>query len=83
MEKKLRIFYFKETDSMDIWFDDPEKEQICEEIDDAVLLKKDKDGNVIGIEIISIASLTKKPVEIPVSILAALKPVPKIAATVG
>ncbi|MCD6455934.1 MAG: DUF2283 domain-containing protein [Methanophagales archaeon] len=83
MEKKLRIFYFKETDSMDIWFDDPEKEQICEEIDDAVLLKKDKDGNVIGIEIISIASLTKKPVEIPVSILAALKPVSKIAATVG
>ncbi len=43
---------------MDIWFDEPEKGQICEEIDDIVLLKKDKDGNVIGIEIISIASLT-------------------------
>ena len=70
MEKKLRIYYFKETDTMDIWFDEPEKEQICEEIDDIVLLKKDKDGNVIGIEIISIASLTKNPVEIPVSILA-------------
>ncbi len=81
MEKKLRIFYFKETDSMDIWFDDPEKEQICEEIDDATLLKKDKDGNVIGIEIISIASLTRKPVEIPVTILAATKTVSKIATT--
>ncbi len=83
MEKKLRIFYVKETDSMDIWFDDPEKEQICEEIDDVTLLKKDKDGNVIGIEIISMASLTKKPVEIPVSILAASKPVSKITATAG
>ena len=50
MEKKLRIFYFKETDSM---------------------------------EIISMASLTKKPVEIPVSILAAPKPVSNITATVG
>ena len=81
MEKMLKIFYFKETDSMDIWFDEPEKEQICEEIDDVALLKKDKDGNVIGIEIISIASLTKKPVEISVSILAAPKPVSKITAT--
>jgi uncharacterized protein YuzE len=81
VEKKLKIFYFKETDSMDIWFDEPEKEQICEEIDDVALLKKDKDGNVIGIEIISIASLTKKPVEIPVSILAVPKPVSKITAT--
>jgi len=71
--KKLRIYYFKETDSLDIWFDEPEKEQICEEIDDVALLKKDKDGNVIGIEIISIASLTKKPVEIPVDILATPK----------
>ena len=79
MEKKLKIFYFKETDSMDIWFDEPEKEQICEEIDDVALLKKDKDGNVIGIEIMCIASLTKKPVEIPVSLLAA--PKPKIIAT--
>jgi len=78
MEKKLRIFYFKETDSMDIWFDEPEKEQICEEIDDVTLMKKDKDGNVIGIEIISIAALTNKPVEIPVSNLAVPKLVSKI-----
>jgi len=45
-----------------------EKEEICEEIDDVTLLKKDKDGNVIGIEIISLASRTMKPVEIPISI---------------
>ena len=42
MEKKLRIYYFRETDSMDIWFDGPEKEEICEEIDDAI--KKGQGG---------------------------------------
>ena len=66
MEKTfLRIFYFRETDSVDIWFDEPEKEEICEEIDDAILLKKDKEGNVIGVEIISMEGIAKKGVEIP------------------
>ena len=65
MEKKLRIYYFRETDSMDIWFDEPEKEKICEEIDDAILLKKDKEGNVIGVEIISMEAIARKGVEIP------------------
>ena len=66
MEKKfLRIYYFRETDSMDIWFDEPEKEEICEEIDDAILLKKDREGNVIGVEIISMEAIAKKGVEIP------------------
>ena len=50
---------------MDIWFDEPEKEKICEERDDAILLKKDKKGNVIGVEIISMEAIAKKDVEIP------------------
>ena len=82
MEKRLRIYYFKETDSLDIWFDEPEKEELSEEIDDIVLLKKDKEGTVIGLELmktdiglelISIASLRNKPVEIPVSDIAITK----------
>jgi uncharacterized protein YuzE len=73
VEKRLRIYYFKETDSLDIWFDEPEKEELSEEIDDVVLLKKDKDGTVIGLELISIASLRNKPVEIPVSDIAISK----------
>lgn len=73
MEKRLRIYYFKETDSLDIWFDEPEKEELSEEIDDIVLLKKDKEGTVMGLELISIASLRNKPVEIPVSDIAISK----------
>lgn len=64
--KTLRIYYFKETDSMDIWFDEPTKEYICEEVNDFILLKKDKEGDVIGIEIISLSTLAKKPVEVPI-----------------
>jgi len=73
VEKRLRIYYFKETDSLDIWFDEPEKEELSEEIDDIVLLKKDKEGTVMGLELISIASLRNKPVEIPVSDIAISK----------
>lgn len=66
--KTLRIYYFKETDSMDIWFDQPTKEYIGDEVNDHILLKKDKEGNVIGIEIISLSTLAKTPLEVPVKI---------------
>ena len=73
MEKWLRIYYCKETDSLDIWFDELEKEELSEEIDDIVLLKKDKEGTVIGLELMSIASLCNKPIEIPVREIAISK----------
>ncbi|MBC8522033.1 MAG: DUF2283 domain-containing protein [Methanomicrobia archaeon] len=52
MEKKLIIIHNKEMETLDIWFDDPEREFICEEVGDGVILKKDKDGIVIGIEVL-------------------------------
>ena len=64
--KTLRIYYFKETDSMDIWFDEPGKEHICEEVNDSILLKRNKEGDVIGIEIISLTTLAKRPIEVPI-----------------
>ncbi|HQU45690.1 MAG TPA: DUF2283 domain-containing protein [Pirellulales bacterium] len=35
---------------MTVWFDDPSKESICEEVDDDVVLMKDRRGRVIGFE---------------------------------
>jgi uncharacterized protein YuzE len=35
---------------MDIWFGNPEDEFLCEEVGEGVILKKDKEGKVIGIE---------------------------------
>ncbi len=47
---KVVVYYNRESDTMDIWFCNPEDETISEEAGDGVILKKDKDGKVIGIE---------------------------------
>ncbi len=47
---KVIVYYHKETDTMDVWFGNPEDEYICEEAGEGVILKKDKEGKVIGIE---------------------------------
>ena len=52
MEKKLILIHNKEMKTLDIWFDDPKKEHICEEAGDGIILKKDRKGKVIGIEIL-------------------------------
>lgn len=35
-----------------MWFDDPQKEHICEETRDEVVLMKDASGRVIGFEML-------------------------------
>lgn len=47
---KILIYYHKESDTMDVWFGDPKDEHICEEAGEGVILKKDKEGRVIGVE---------------------------------
>lgn len=47
---KIKIYYNKEKDTMDIWFDNPTLEVISEEAGEGLILKKDKNGKVIGIE---------------------------------
>lgn len=47
---KVKIYYSKDKDTIDIWFGNPELEMISEEIGEGLVLKKDKDGKVIGIE---------------------------------
>ncbi|MFH1129080.1 MAG: DUF2283 domain-containing protein [Candidatus Omnitrophota bacterium] len=47
---KVTVYYHKESDTMDVWFGDPKNEHSCEEVGEGVILKKDKDGHVIGFE---------------------------------
>lgn len=47
---KVTVYYHKELDTMDIWFGDPKDEYVCEEAGEGIILKKNKDGKVIGIE---------------------------------
>ena len=47
---KLKIYYDTEGKTLSVWFDDPKKEVLSEEVGDGVILSKDKKGEVIGFE---------------------------------
>ena len=37
---KVKVYYNNESDTMDIWFGNPEDEVICEEAGEGIILKK-------------------------------------------
>ena len=47
---KIRFYYDNQGNTLNVWFDDPEKECISEETGEEVILNKDKKGKVIGFE---------------------------------
>jgi hypothetical protein len=47
---KVRICYDRTGNTLTVWFDDPAKESFSEEIDDDVVLMKDRRGRIIGFE---------------------------------
>ena len=48
--EKVRVYYDREGNSLSVWFDDPNKEHVCEETGDDIVLVKDRRGRVIGFE---------------------------------
>lgn len=44
------MFYDEKGKSLSIWFDDPTKEVVSEEVGDGTIVSKDKLGKVIGFE---------------------------------
>ena len=46
----LKIFYDRDNHILTIWFDDPQKEFIAEEIGEELLVMQNSDGKMIGIE---------------------------------
>lgn len=68
---KVKLFYDEVGKTLSVWFDDPKKEVICEEVGDGIILSKDKTGKVIGFEKLHISLPKKKgtmlfPVELSV-----------------
>lgn len=47
---KIKIYYDKKGRTLSVWFDDPKKEAISEEVGDGTIVSKDKEGKVIGLE---------------------------------
>ena len=67
---KVTVFYHKEADTLDIWFGNPDDEYSCEEAGEGIILKKNREGRVIGIEKLYVAKnlgIKNPPVEVLVS----------------
>ena len=69
--EKIRVYYDEVGNTLNVWFDDPRKEVISEEVGDEVILNKDKNGRVIGFEKLNFVSSPEelKIKKIPVEIL--------------
>ena len=69
--EKIRIYYDEIGNTLNVWFDEPQKEVISEEVGDEVILNKDGEGRVIGFEKLNfVSSLSEvKTKKIPVEIL--------------
>ena len=47
---KVKVYYDQTGSTLTVWFGNPEDEYVAEETGDEVILMKDKNGNVIGLE---------------------------------
>ena len=67
--KPIKVFFDKVGNTLNVWFDDPQKEHISEETSEEVVLVKDKNGKLIGFEVLNYLSgdeakdITVLPVE--------------------
>ena len=64
--EKMKIVFDRLGNTVDVWFDNPKKEVFSSEVGDGLILKKDKDGRVIGFEKLNYLPAKKKfekPVE--------------------
>lgn len=69
--EKIKIYYDKEFDTLDVWFGNPKDEYICEEAGDGVILKKNKKGEVIGLEKLFVKKSLKNKKSVPVELVVA------------
>ena len=46
----VRVYFDRAGNTLTVWFDNPQKEAVCQEIEDDIVLMKDRLGRVIGVE---------------------------------
>jgi len=61
----LNVFYDREGQTLTVWFDEPVREYICEQIHDVVLMK-DRSGRVIGFEKLNFLLAESEPLTVAV-----------------
>ncbi len=47
---KIKMYYDAKGKTLSVWFDNPKKEAVSEEVGDGTIVNKDKKGKVIGFE---------------------------------
>ena len=52
MAKKVKVYYDKGMDTLDIWFNEPPEEGFSREIGDGIIVKYNSEARVVGIEIL-------------------------------
>ena len=55
----VKVYYDKEMDTLDIWFDDPPEEGFSREMGDGIILKYDVSGKIVGVEILFLSKQKK------------------------
>jgi hypothetical protein len=65
--EKIKVIINRESNTLDVWFDDAEKEFVCEETGEEVILKKDKANRVIGFEKLNLFKDNK--VNVPIEVM--------------
>ena len=70
--EKIRVYYDSHGNTLNVWFDDPKREHVCEETGEEVVLVKDRQGKVIGFEKLNFLpgkhhAIKNLPVEVLVS----------------
>lgn len=55
-----RVYFDRQGNTLTIWLDDLEKEHVCEELDDDVILMKDRHNRTIGLECIDVLSVQSR-----------------------
>ena len=51
--KRIKAIHDEIGHTLTIWIDDPAKEAMCEETTDEVVMMKDREGRVIGFEVLN------------------------------
>jgi hypothetical protein len=65
---KVRVYFDRKGNSLNVWFDDPKKEHVCEEMDDDVVLIKDRRGRVIGFERLNYRTANEREDDMPIPV---------------
>lgn len=66
--EKITVIYDRVGNTLDVWFTKPKK-ALCEEIGQGFIIKKDRQGNVLGFEKINYFKVKKEPTNIPLELV--------------